>query len=66
MIVAHQFRKPFRPKTRKIRPARYRAITEAVLITGFSFLIRRHCIGVMSIDIKIIDDGILRKNSGFL
>src|SRR4051794_12630879 len=32
-----KFRKPFRPKTRKITPARYRAIVEAVLITGFSF-----------------------------
>jgi hypothetical protein len=32
-----KFRKPFRPKTRKIRPARYRAIVETVLITGFSF-----------------------------
>src|SRR6476620_6282514 len=32
-----KFRKPFRPKTRKITPARYRAITEAVLITGSPF-----------------------------
>src|SRR5258708_5488175 len=37
-----KFRKPFRPKTRKITPARYRAIAEAVLITGFSFWIRSH------------------------
>src|SRR5437667_4327464 len=34
-----KFRKPFRPKTRKITPARYRAIAEAVLITWFSFWI---------------------------
>jgi hypothetical protein len=34
-----KFRKPFSPITRKIRPARYRAITEAVFITGFSFSI---------------------------
>src|SRR5258706_8028975 len=34
-----KFRKPFRPKTRKTTPARYRAIAEAVLITGFSFWI---------------------------
>src|SRR5262249_40004327 len=34
-----KFRKPFSPITRKITPARYRAITEAVLITGFSFSI---------------------------
>src|SRR5271155_5846685 len=37
-----KFRKPLRPKTRKITPARYRAITEAILITGFSFSIGRH------------------------
>src|SRR5579864_9263718 len=37
-----KFRKPFRPKTRKIRPARYRAIVEAVLITEFSFSIGGH------------------------
>jgi hypothetical protein len=37
-----KFRKPFRPKTRKITPARYRAIAEAVLITGFSFSIGSH------------------------
>jgi hypothetical protein len=32
-----KFRKPFRPTTRKITPARYWAIKEAVLIIGFSF-----------------------------
>src|SRR5882724_3508006 len=37
-----KFRKPFRPKTRKITPARYRAIAEAVLITRFSFWIGSH------------------------
>src|SRR5216684_6417033 len=37
-----KFRKPFRPKTRKIAPARYRAIVEAVFITGFSFSIGSH------------------------
>src|SRR5260221_10603897 len=37
-----KFRKPFRPKTRKIAPARYRAIAEAVFITGFSFSIGSH------------------------
>src|SRR4029077_3626285 len=37
-----KFRKPFRPKTRKITPARYRAIAEAVFITGFSFWIGSH------------------------
>jgi len=34
-----KFRKPFSPITRKITLARYRAITEAVLITGLSFSI---------------------------
>src|ERR1035438_9088360 len=34
-----KFRKPFRPNTRKITPARYRAIVETVLITRFSFWI---------------------------
>src|SRR6202167_3184968 len=37
-----KFRKPFRPKTRKITPARYRAIVEVVFITGFSFSISSH------------------------
>src|SRR6267154_6400058 len=32
-----KFRKPFKPKTRKITPARYWAIKEAILIIGFSF-----------------------------
>jgi hypothetical protein len=37
-----KFRKPFRPKTRKITPARYLAIAETVLITGFSFSVGSH------------------------
>src|SRR5258707_4816846 len=37
-----KFRKPFSPKTRKITPARYRAITEAVFIIEFSFSIGGH------------------------
>src|SRR6266850_2689421 len=51
-----KFKKPFRPKTRKITPARYRAIAEAVLITGFSFSIGSHCMGVKYIDVNRIDD----------
>src|SRR5260370_39154182 len=51
-----KFRKTFSPITRKITPARYRAIMEAVLITGFSFSIGRHCIGVTYIDVNRIDD----------
>src|ERR1700754_4040729 len=49
-----KFRKPLRPKTRKITPARYRAITEAVFITGFSFAIGFYCmtsIILMSIEL---------------
>src|SRR6266404_2389845 len=53
--IGMKFRKPFSPITRKIAPARYRAITEVVLITWFSFWIGDHCIGVMYIDINIID-----------
>src|ERR1700741_2881701 len=34
-----KFRKPFSPITRKITPARYRAIPEAVFMTGSPFLI---------------------------
>jgi MarR family 2-MHQ and catechol resistance regulon transcriptional repressor len=50
-----KFRKPFRPKTRKITPARYRAIAEAVLINVFSFSIAPlH--GVNHIDVNIVDD----------
>src|SRR5580693_8736654 len=37
-----KLRKPFRPKTRKITPARYRAIVEKVFITVFSFWIGSH------------------------
>src|SRR5712671_5610184 len=51
-----KFRKPFSPITRKITPARYRAITEAVFITGFSFSIGGQCIGVTYIDVNRIDD----------
>jgi MarR family 2-MHQ and catechol resistance regulon transcriptional repressor len=50
-----KFRKPFRPKTRKIRPARYRAITEAVLITGFSFSIGSHSmVSIILISIQLM------------
>src|SRR6266480_4810852 len=51
-----KFRKPFRPKTRKITPARYRAITEAVFITGFSFSIGSHYMApsiLMSIELMM-------------
>src|ERR1700692_1135704 len=50
-----KFRKPFRPKTRKITPARYRAIAEAVFITGSPFRLRPlH--DVNHIDVNIVDD----------
>jgi MarR family 2-MHQ and catechol resistance regulon transcriptional repressor len=51
-----KFRKPFRPKTRKITPARYRAIAETVLITRFSFFDWQPFHGVNHIDVNIIDD----------
>src|SRR5690242_19790556 len=51
-----KFRKPFRPKTRKITPARYRAIVEAVLITGFSFWIASASNGLNHIEVNTIDD----------
>src|ERR1700676_2692596 len=50
-----KFRKPFRPKTRKIAPARYRAIAEAVLITRFSFSVAAINDGTNQIDVNIID-----------
>src|SRR5580658_4799751 len=49
-------RKPFSPITKKIKPARYRAITEAVFITRFSFFDRRRYIDVVYIDVNILDD----------
>jgi MarR family 2-MHQ and catechol resistance regulon transcriptional repressor len=49
-------KKPFNPITRKITPARYRAITEAVFITGFSFsigaIMLAQCI-LMSIELML-------------
>jgi hypothetical protein len=61
-----KFRKPFSPITRKITPARYRAITETVLVTIFSFSNRRQLHDVNYIDINIIDECILAGDSGFL
>src|SRR5258708_38923405 len=60
-----KFRKPFSPITRKITPARYRAITEAILITMFSFSNRRQFDGVNYIDVNISDECILMGDSGF-
>src|ERR1700719_3932526 len=59
-----KFRKPFSPKTRKITPARYRAITEAILMTGFSFAIAP-LYGVKYIDAKRLDLGILQGGRSF-
>ena len=61
-----KFRKPFRPKTRKITPARYRAIAEAVFITRFSFSIGSHYHGVNHIDVNIVDGVYFWEDSGFL
>jgi MarR family 2-MHQ and catechol resistance regulon transcriptional repressor len=60
-----KFRKPFSPKTRKITPARYRAITEAILITAFSFPIAP-LYGVKYIDAKRLDLGILQRDAVFM
>jgi MarR family 2-MHQ and catechol resistance regulon transcriptional repressor len=48
-------RKPFRPKTRKITPAKYRATVDAVFIRVLLFD-RRHCIGVTYLDVNTMDD----------
>src|SRR5213078_2432585 len=56
-------RKPFSPITRKITPARYRAITEAVLITGSSFSIGAIALAsriLMSIDSMMYTSGRFR------
>src|SRR5712672_3379837 len=60
-----KFRKPFSPKTRKITPARYRAITEAILITGFSFAIAP-LYDAKYIDAKRLDLGILQRDAVFM
>jgi MarR family 2-MHQ and catechol resistance regulon transcriptional repressor len=60
-----KFRKPFSPKTRKITPARYRAITEAILITGFSFAIAP-LYDVNYIDDNMLDLGILQRDAVFM
>src|SRR5258705_12863823 len=60
-----KFRKPFSPMTRKITPARYRAITEAILITGFSFAIAP-LYDVKYIDAKRLDLGILQRDVVFM
>ena len=55
-----KFRKPFSPITRKITPARYRAITEAVFITGFSFSIGASVLAsriLMSIELMMYASG---------
>jgi hypothetical protein len=46
--------------------ARYRVITEAVFIIRFSFSIDAHRMAFNHIDVDIIDDGILMRDSGFL
>src|SRR4051794_35163089 len=51
-----KFRKPFSPKTRKTTPARYRAIAEAVFITGFSSWIGSHSMAFNHIEFNTIDD----------
>src|SRR5580658_7126120 len=50
-----KFRKPFRPKTRKITPARYRAIAEAVCINQVLLWDWQPLHGVNHIDVNTID-----------
>src|SRR5258705_9928170 len=53
--IGMKFRKPFRQKTRKVTPARYRAIVEAVLITGYSFSIGSHCmVSIILLSIELM------------
>src|ERR1035438_688529 len=56
-------RKPFRPKTRKITPARYRAIVDAVLMEFLLSFMQNH--GVNYIDVDIFDVVYWGKDSGF-
>jgi hypothetical protein len=51
-----KFRKPFRPKTRKITPARYRAIVEAILISRLLLLDWQPLYSIKYIDINTFDD----------
>src|SRR5258708_31470623 len=58
-----KFRKPFKPNIRKITPARYRAIAEAVFISWFSFSISSHYtapIILISIELMAYNSGGLR------
>src|SRR6202047_1197811 len=50
-----KFRKPFRPKTRKITPARYRATAEAVFINRVLLLDWQPLHGVNHIYVNTID-----------
>jgi hypothetical protein len=50
-----KFRKPFRPKTRKITPARYWAIAEMVFITGSPLGLTAIKVGANYIDLNRID-----------
>jgi MarR family 2-MHQ and catechol resistance regulon transcriptional repressor len=53
--IGMKFRKPFRPKTRKITPARYRAIAEAVLIIKVLLWLTPFKIGTNYIDANTCD-----------
>src|SRR5258706_2419304 len=47
---------PFRPKTRKITPMRYRAIAEIVFITGPPLGLTAVNVGVNYLDVNRLDD----------
>jgi hypothetical protein len=56
-----KFRKPFNPITRKITPARYRAITAAILITRFLPFGSALLLCANNIDANTIDDVYFRE-----
>src|ERR1700689_1168321 len=56
-----KFRKPFKPNTRKITPARYRAIAEAVFIKRILLFDWQPLHGVNPLDLNRIDDVYFRR-----
>src|SRR6266566_4236490 len=60
-----KLRKPFKPNTRKITPARYRAIAEAVFISWFSLLIGSHYMAANHLDLNRIDGVYFKRIQGF-
>jgi hypothetical protein len=61
-----KFRKPLSPITRKIKPARYRAIVEAILITLYSPIRSATLLAAKNIDVNIMDVVYFREIQVFL